>query len=87
MDYGIQLASSVSLGPLLARAEALGFTHAWFNDTQLVDADLFVSMTVAALATKKIRLCTGVLIPSNRIAPAAACALAPSASFWAAAPI
>ena len=76
MDYGIQLASSVHHGAVVKRAEELGFTHAWFNDTQLLDADLFVAMTAAAIQTSKITLCTGVLIPSNRIAPAAACALA-----------
>lgn len=76
MDYGIQLASSVHHGKLIRRAEELGFTHAWFNDTQLLDADIFVAMTAAALATRRINLCTGVLIPGNRIAPVAACALA-----------
>lgn len=76
MDYGVQLASTVDIGKVAKRAEELGFTHAWFNDTQLLDADMFVAMTVAALQTSRIKLCTGVLIPSNRIAPVTACALA-----------
>jgi 5,10-methylenetetrahydromethanopterin reductase len=37
---------------------------------------VFVSMTAAAMQTSKIRLATGVLIPSNRIAPVTASALA-----------
>ena len=76
MDYGIQLASTIETGKIAKRAEELGFTHAWFNDTQMLDADIFVAMTVAALQTSRIRLCTGVLIPSNRIAPVTACAMA-----------
>ena len=76
MDFGVQLASTVDAGKVARRAEELGFTHAWFNDTQMLDAEMFVAMTVAALQTSRIRLCTGVLIPSNRIAPVTACALA-----------
>ena len=53
----------------MQRAEALGFSHAWFVDTQLLCADLFASMAVAAVHTSRIRLATGVLVPSNRIAP------------------
>ena len=76
MDFGVQLASTVDAGKVARRAEELGFTNAWFNDTQMLDAEMFVAMTVAALQTSRIRLCTGVLIPSNRIAPVTACALA-----------
>jgi len=54
----------------------LGFTHAWFYDTQLLTADVFVAPATAAMQTSRIRLCTGVLIPSNRIAPVAASVLA-----------
>src|SRR5262249_55874560 len=61
---------------VVKRAEELSFTHAWFYDTQLLNADVFVAMAAAALQTSRIRLCTGVLIPSNRIAPVAASALA-----------
>ncbi len=76
MDFGIQLATSAHSWKVAQRAEALGFTHAWFYDTQLLNADLFVAMAAAAMQTTRIRLGTGVLIPSNRIAPAAANALA-----------
>ena len=37
---------------------------------------MFVAMGAAAVQTSRIRLATGVLIPSNRIAPVAASALA-----------
>src|SRR5438034_11163594 len=76
MDFGIQLATSSHHWKVVKRAEELGFTHAWFYDTQLLNADPFVAMAAAAMHTSRIRLCTGVLIPSNRIAPVTANALA-----------
>src|SRR5262249_40520724 len=76
VDFGIQLATSSHSWKVVKRAEELGFTHAWFYDTQLLNADVFVAMAAAAMQTSRIRLCTGVLIPSNRIAPVAASALA-----------
>jgi 5,10-methylenetetrahydromethanopterin reductase len=76
VDFGIQLATSSHSWRIVKRAEELGFTHAWFYDTQLLNADMFVAMAAAAMRTQRIRLGTGVLIPSNRIAPVAAGALA-----------
>lgn len=58
------------------RAEELGFSHAWFYDTQLISPDLFVTMALAAEHTERIVLGTGVMVPSNRIAPVAANGLA-----------
>ena len=72
MDFGIGIASGVEGWRAAQRAEALGFTHAWFYDTQMLCADVFVSMALAAAKTSRIRLGTGVLVPTNRIAPAAA---------------
>ncbi|HXJ84507.1 MAG TPA: LLM class flavin-dependent oxidoreductase [Candidatus Methylomirabilis sp.] len=72
MDFGIGIASGVDGWKVAQRAEALGFTHAWFYDTQMLCADVFVSMALAAVKTSRIRLGTGVLVPANRIAPAAA---------------
>lgn len=60
----------------MKRAEELGYARAWFYDTQLLNADMFVAMAAAAMQTATIRLTTGVLIPSNRIAAVAASALA-----------
>ena len=42
----------------------------------MITADCFVAMGAAALKTSKIRLGTGVLVPSNRIAPVTANAFA-----------
>ncbi|HKW94978.1 MAG TPA: LLM class flavin-dependent oxidoreductase [Methylomirabilota bacterium] len=76
MDYGINLATSADSWRVVKRAEELGYARAWFYDTQLLNADMFVAMGAAAVHTSRIRLATGVLIPSNRIAPVAASALA-----------
>src|SRR3974390_3683462 len=76
MHFGILLAPSAHSWRVVKRAEELVFTHALFYDTQLLNADMFVAMAAAAVKTSRIRLGTGVLIPSNRIAPVAAGALA-----------
>ncbi len=76
MDFGIALATTTDSWRAVKRAEAAGFSHAWFYDTQLLNPDVFVGMALAARETRRIRLGTGVLIPSNRIAPVAANALA-----------
>jgi 5,10-methylenetetrahydromethanopterin reductase len=76
MDFGIALPAAADSWKIVQRAEELGFTHAWFYDTQMLSADCFVAMGAAAVNTRRIRLGTGVLVPSNRIAPVTANALA-----------
>src|SRR5260221_11149511 len=76
MQFGIAVATAADSWKLVDRREALGFSHAWFYDTQMLSADCFVAMAAAAMKTSRIRLGTGVLIPSNRIAAVAANALA-----------
>jgi hypothetical protein len=76
MDFGIGLPAAADSWTIVKAAEELGFTHAWFYDTQMLTADCFVAMAAAAVNTRRIRLGTGVLVPSNRIAPVAANALA-----------
>src|SRR5262245_52612785 len=76
MDFGIALPTAADSWTIAKRAEELGFTHAWFYDTQMLNADCFVAMGAGAVTTRRIRLGTGVLVPSNRIAPVAANALA-----------
>jgi 5,10-methylenetetrahydromethanopterin reductase len=76
MDIGIAVATTTESWKVVRRAEELGFTNAWFYDTQLLNPDVFIGMTMAAMHTSKIRLGTGVLIPSNRIEPVTANSLA-----------
>lgn len=76
MDFGITLATAADSWKIVQRAEALGFTYAWFYDTQMLNADPFVAMAAAAMQTRSINLGTGVLVPSNRLAPVTANCLA-----------
>jgi alkanesulfonate monooxygenase SsuD/methylene tetrahydromethanopterin reductase-like flavin-dependent oxidoreductase (luciferase family) len=76
MEFGIAVASNLDAWKTVRRAEELGFSHAWFYDTQLLAPDVFMSMALAAEHTSKIKLGTGVLVPTNRIAPVAAAAFA-----------
>jgi 5,10-methylenetetrahydromethanopterin reductase len=76
MDAGIFIPPVADSWKTVKRAEELGYTRAWFYDTHLLNSELFVSMAAAAMSTKKIRLASGVMMPSNRIAPVAASGLA-----------
>jgi 5,10-methylenetetrahydromethanopterin reductase len=76
MDFGIALASNVDAYKTVKRAEELGFTHAWFYDTQLLAPEIHISMALAAEHTERIKLAMGVAVPSNRIAPVTANGLA-----------
>ncbi len=76
MNYSVAFASEVDSWKWAKRAEELGFHAAWFYDTQLLNPDVFICMALAAHETKRIRLGTGVLVPSNRIEPVTANAFA-----------
>jgi len=76
MRFAIAIPTDADSWRVVRRAEELGFSRAWFYDTQMLSADPFVAMAAAAMKTTKIRLGTGVLIPSNRIAAVAANAFA-----------
>jgi 5,10-methylenetetrahydromethanopterin reductase len=76
MKYSVAFASEVDSWKWAKKAEDLGFHAAWFYDTQMLNPDVFICMALAAHETHRIRLGTGVLVPSNRIEPVAANALA-----------
>jgi 5,10-methylenetetrahydromethanopterin reductase len=76
MDLGLALPTPADSWKTVKRAEDAGFSTAWFYDTQILSADIFAAMGATAVKTNRIRLGTGVLVPSNRIAPVAANGLA-----------
>jgi 5,10-methylenetetrahydromethanopterin reductase len=76
MDFGVAVASNVDAWKTVKRAEELGFTHAWFYDSQMLAPEIFATMALAAEHTSKIKLGMGVLVPTNRIAPVTANGLA-----------
>src|SRR2546421_8206520 len=72
MEFGIAVASALDSWKVVKRAEELGFSHAWFYDTQMLSPDIFVTMALAAERTSKIKLGSGVFVPNTRIAPGCA---------------
>lgn len=57
-------------------AESIGFDSVWVIDSQLICRDVFVTLAVLAMHTKKIRLATGVTQPATRHPAVTASALA-----------
>ena len=76
MDYGLLVPTYIDMWKEVVRAEEAGFTHAWFPDSQLIWSDCYAAMALAAERTSTIKLGTLVSIPSNRIAPVTASAIA-----------
>lgn len=76
MDFGITFPSYVGAWRDAEIAEANGFTHAWFYDSQLLYSDVYACMALVAEHTRRLVLGTLVAIPSNRIAPVTASAVA-----------
>src|SRR5690242_7226197 len=76
MRIGIAFPSYVDAWRDCEVAEAAGFSHAWFYDTQLLCSDVYATMALAAEHTRTMKLGTLVAIPSNRIAPVTASAIA-----------
>lgn len=76
MEFGIAFPSYIEAWKDCEAAEAAGFTHAWFYDTQLLCSDVYATMALAAEHTRTMKLGTLVAIPSNRIAPVTASAIA-----------
>jgi 5,10-methylenetetrahydromethanopterin reductase len=77
MDFGLLMMPDAAAAAAQARlAETHGFTHFWLADSELMAADPYVALAMAALATKYIVLGTGVAIAGTRIAPVTACAIA-----------
>ena len=76
MEFAISYPARPDAWKDLVVAEDNGFTHCWFYDSQMIYSDVYVCMALAAERTKKIKLATGVAIPSNRIAPVTAHSIA-----------
>jgi 5,10-methylenetetrahydromethanopterin reductase len=76
MQFGIVFPSYIEAWKDCEVAEASGFSHAWFYDTQLLCSDVWATMALAAEHTSTIKLGTLVAVPSNRIAPVTASAAA-----------
>ena len=76
MEFGVAFTPRVGDYDLVALAETLGFDQAWFFDSQMIYSDVYATMAVAARETRRIRLATGVAVPTTRIAPVIAHSIA-----------
>ena len=76
MDFGVTFPSRVGDFESVALAERLGFAQAWFYDSQMIYSDVYATMALAAHETSKIRLGTGVAVPTTRLAPTVAHSIA-----------
>lgn len=76
MDFGFVFFGSVHIHPAVVLAERRGFTHAWLYDSQMLASDVYASLALCAVNTKKIFLGPGVTNPASRIAPMTACSIA-----------
>jgi 5,10-methylenetetrahydromethanopterin reductase len=77
MDFGVSFQSHIHKSWKHAMlAEQMGFTNAWFVDTQMLASDVYACMALAAEHTEKIRLGTAVTIAGTRIAPVIAHSIA-----------
>jgi len=76
MEFGLSYPARPDAWKDLVIAEDHGFTHCWFYDSQMIYSDVYACMALAAEHTKKMKLATGVAIPSNRIPPVTAHSIA-----------
>jgi 5,10-methylenetetrahydromethanopterin reductase len=71
LSFGLSLGVSSReetrrVGDLAQRAERAGIDALWLIDSQLVMRDVYISLAVAAMATDRLRLGTGVTNPATR---------------------
>jgi alkanesulfonate monooxygenase SsuD/methylene tetrahydromethanopterin reductase-like flavin-dependent oxidoreductase (luciferase family) len=76
MEFAIAYPARPDAWKDLVIAEEQGFAQAWFYDSQMIYSDVYACMALAAEHTKRIKLATGVAIPSNRIEPVTAHSIA-----------
>ena len=76
MDLGICVASHIRDIDYVVRAEALGYTHAWLADSQMLWSDCYATLALAADRTSTIKLGTGVAVSGTRPAPVTAASIA-----------
>lgn len=88
VDIGICVASHIGDIDYIVQAEALGFSHAWCADSQMLWSDCYAVLALAASKTQRIHLGTGVAVTGTRPAPVNAAgiatinALAPGRTFF-----
>jgi len=75
MEFGISFGRADGIDQV-THAENLGYSRVWVTDSPFIRSHIFVTLTVAALQSKKIKLGTGVAVAGMRLAPDCANAVA-----------
>ena len=76
MEFGICVASRPEDLDYVVEAEALGYTHCWMADSQMIWSDVYALLALAADRTTTMRIGTGVAVAPTRPAPVTAAAIA-----------
>jgi len=76
VELGICVASKIDDIDYVVEAERLGFTHAWFADSQMIWSDAYATAALAADRTSTIKIGTGVSVAATRPAPVTAASMA-----------
>lgn len=77
MDFGVSFQTHIQNSwKHTMLAEQMGFSNAWYVDTQMLASDVYACMALAAEHTSTIRLGTAVAIAGTRIAPVIAHSIA-----------
>ena len=82
MDLAISLPTKANSWEVVKRAEELGYTHAWFYDTQLLNAEVFVRDGRRGDENLKIKLCAGVADSVQSDWPRSPPAVSPRSMRW-----
>ena len=76
MEFGITLTPHIRDYEYVKLAEQLGYSQAGFYDSQMIYSDVYATMALCAKETSRIKLGTGVAVPTTRIAPVIAHSIA-----------
>jgi len=76
MEIGVCVASHIGDVGYVERAEALGYSHAWLADSQMIWSDCYATLALAAERTDRIRIGTGVAVSGTRPPTVTAAAIA-----------
>jgi 5,10-methylenetetrahydromethanopterin reductase len=76
MQFGLGVSAHIKNWEIIQYAEALGYDRAWVGDSQMIWSDCYAVLALAAQATSRIEIGTGVAITGTRIAPVTAHSIA-----------
>jgi len=76
MQFAIMFDTHVDKWELIRYAEELGFDRAYVPDSHMIWSDCYVTLGLAAVNTKRIKIGTGIAAPGTRIPPVTAHSIA-----------